>query len=190
MIDRVNRVILLLLGLVLCAAGGVAIAARQRALRLMQPSAIYQNLQASVASRPPLWWAVIIAVAALVAILGLVYAFRQLPVAGSRLGTILLKRQDRGATRLEPSAVTKAVAADFNRIEDVTGSRVRMRSFRPQPSFAVRLDVDQGADVDKVRSSADQAFQRLSHTLGVDGVDVDLRLRLRPEQTPPTPRVE
>ncbi|MGH8931780.1 MAG: hypothetical protein ACRDZO_14435 [Egibacteraceae bacterium] len=193
MIDRVNRVMLLLFGLALCAAGVVAIAARQRALRLMQPSAIYRNMQVSVASRPALWWTVVIAVAVLLALLGLVYALRQLPVAGTRLGTILLRRHDLGATRLEPSAVSKVVAADFSRMDDVTGSRVRMRGFQPQPSFAVRLDVDQHADMDQVRAHADEALQRVSHTLGVDGVDADLRLRLRSEQhtsPAPAPRAE
>jgi len=188
MIDRVNRVVLLLLGLALCAAGAVAITGRQRALRLSQPAAVYHNLESSVAARPSLWLAVVIVVAALLGLLGLVYALRQIPTGRTHVGTILLRRHDRGTTRLESSAVSKVAAADFGRIEDVTTSRVQMRSFRPQPSFAVRLDVGQRVDVDHVRSRADEALRRLRHTLGVEGLDVDLRLRLRPEHAPPVSR--
>jgi hypothetical protein len=125
----------------------------------------------------------------LLAILGLIYAFSQLAGGSSRLDAVLLKRGELGATRLEPSAVNKALAADLRRMEDVMGSRVSMRAFLPQPWFAVRLDVDQHADVDQVHARAEEAFQRLSHVLGVDGIDVDLRVRLRADRAP-TARVE
>ncbi|MGH8910113.1 MAG: hypothetical protein ACRD0K_27360 [Egibacteraceae bacterium] len=189
MIDRVNRAVLLLLGLSLCAAGGVVIAAQQRALRLLPPSALYESLRSSIAGRPALWWTVIIAAAVLLAVLGLIYAFRQLVVGGHRLDAVLLGRSDRGVTRLEPSAVSRALAADLRSMDDVMGSRVRLRTLLPQPSLAVRLDVDEDADVGQVRAHAVEAFQRLSRTLGVDGLDVDLQLRLRSDIAPPT-RVE
>jgi hypothetical protein len=188
MIDRVNRGVLLLLGLALCAAGGAAIAARQRALPLMEPSALYRIVESSIAARPGMWGAATIAVAALVALLGLIYAWRQLAVGGHRAGAILLERTDLGTTRLEPSAVSNAVAADLRRLRDVTGSRVQLRAFLPQPSLAVRLDLDQEANVDHVRAAADEAFQRLCRTLDVGGVDVDMRVRLD-TPTPPA-RVE
>lgn len=184
MIDGINRTVLLLLGLVLIAAGAAGIAIDQGVLPVPDPSAFYRAVAASVAASPVLWWTLIIVAAVLVTILGLVYALRQLVVqTGPRLGTILLNRHPRGVTRLAPSAVSAAVARDLGRLEGVQGSRVQLTSFRPQPHLRVRLDVDDRADLERVHARADEAFRRLCRTLGVDGVDVDLYVRLRPTES-------
>ena len=191
MIDQANRIVLLLLGLVLCVVGVLGILLSQGALPVLEPSAIYESLKRTIAVQPAVWWVVIVLAGLLIAILGLYYAVRQVAVRpGHRLDRILLRRHDLGTTRLEPAAVNKAVTRDLDRMDDVSGSRVRLRSYLPQPSLGVRLDVDERANVTEVRARADEAFERVRRTLGTDDVDVDLQLRLRPPPPEALARVE
>jgi hypothetical protein len=191
MFDQVNRTVLLVLGVVLCVAGVLGILANQGRVALLEPFEVYRQLEVAITAQPALWWAVIVVVGLLIAVLGGWYALRQVAVrAGRRLDTIVLRRDDLGVTRVEPSAASRAVTRDLDRVDHVSGARVRMRRYQPTPSLVVRLDLADQADLGQVRAGADEAFERLRRTLGADALDADVLVRLRPPPPAATARVE
>jgi hypothetical protein len=190
-IDRANRILFTVIGILLIVAGVCGILLAQGLLPVLEPFQIYARMEEDLITEPAVWWAVIILIGVLVAMLGLWYAVRQVAVRGGRrLDTMLLKRGELGATRLEPDAVGKAVTRDLDRMDGVTGSRVRMRTYLPEPSLAVRLDVSDDADIQLIRSRVDEALERLRRTLGTETVASDVTVRLRPPPPgQPGPRV-
>lgn len=176
--DATNRLGLLLLGLVLLATGGVGLASAYETLRLPEPSVLAATSGDAVTSNPELWWPLILVVAALLVMLGLRLAWRELVARpGVETSELTLDRGDRGTTRVSSRALERAVDDDFTRQVGVTGSRTRLVAAGSVPVIMVRLDVAADADLAAVRGATEPVYDRLSRALGVEELRADLRLR-------------
>lgn len=182
--DSFNRLFLLLLGVLLVFGGTAGLLAATEwsddlGLRsLPQPATLYQRLVDSVQTRPALGATILIALALILVVVGLLLAAAQLTVRHvPHLGTVVLQRQPRGITRLEPHAVARAAAADLEQLPGVVASSARLLTFNRTPHLQVDLALARGADPDTLREAAEEVWDRVCQTLGVGEVDVDLRLR-------------
>lgn len=182
--DRFNRLLLLLLGALLTGAGGGGLLAAVGAfdqLRLaapLPPGVAYLRLVEGMQTRPAVGLAALFggALAAMAAGLALAVAqlmARRLP----RLGTVVIERQPRGTTTLEPHPFARATAADCERLPGVVAAHARLLSFDHTPHLWVELDLARYADPHAVRAEAEAAYRRVCEALGVDEFEVDLRLR-------------
>lgn len=188
MTDRFNRTLLTTLALVLVVSGlvGVALnrgwlqrwAASQRLRPALEPSETYAQLSTAVTSRPTLWWPVILLAVVALGLLGLWWALRQVPRPGPPVARTTVATGARGATRLETTAVERALAADLRRLAGVVASAVRMIDGGAVPRLVVALDLAGGADQHRVRDAAEDCYHRLATAIGREQVAVDTTVRL------------
>ncbi|HSP02656.1 MAG TPA: hypothetical protein VLR27_04100 [Acidimicrobiales bacterium] len=179
MIDGLNRFLLLVLGLLLAAAGALGLAAGEGTFDdLDSPATVYGDVRAEVVADPDLWYAVALGVSGLVLVLALVWLFRQLASrpSGPHLSTTVVAAGRRGRTTLEPVAVAKAMAHDLETVDGVRSAAVRIRSLGQEPTMRVRLTVDRDADPDRLLEDVEPALQRGAQSL--DAQDVEARIRL------------
>lgn len=182
---RPNRIVLIIVGLVLAAAGTFALLAAGGVVAIAQPADLYDQLAVSVAAYPREWAAGVVVGGLLVAALGAWLVRRQLRTRrGGRVGTVQLDRRDLGGTTLEAAAVARAAAADLRTRRGVVDSNVRMLTFGSRPrllvSLAIRADTEPRAVLDR----AEDVYQRLCRVLGAEAVHVDTRVR--PTGEPPS----
>lgn len=185
MIDRINRAVLLLLGVLLVAAGGVALAAAQGRLALAQPATLFDRIRTAVQQRPELWWPVIIGAAVIVVVLALVWAARQVVVRrpGDALSTITLQDGERGRTTVDAVSIARIAAADLARLPQVTGSDARLVGDGDGRQLRTRVDVVTDADVAGVTTAADAVYARVADAMGV--ATLPAHTRIRPTGGPP-----
>lgn len=188
MIDRTNRVVLLLLALLLIALGVVTLAAAQDLLTLEQPATVFDGIATAVQQRPELWWPVIIAATAVIAGLALAWAVRQVVIRrpGGALSTITLDDGDRGRTTVDAASIARVAAADLARLPQVTGSDARLVGNGDGRQLRTRVDVLTNADLAGVRAAADDVYARVADAIGVAALPA--HTRIRPVGGPP-PRV-
>lgn len=179
MTDRFNRLVLGALGVIVAVVAAIGLLARDEAIDLRQPRALYRDAAREAAAERNLWGGVAIAGALLLAALGLLWAWRQIrsPRDGVRLSTVELARTPRGATTLAPVAAARALADDIESLPGVVGSRVRLMRWEPRPALIAWMDLQADADPLTVRAAAEEPLDRLCQALAVDGVVADFRLR-------------
>ncbi len=179
MIDRLNRVLLTLLALLVAAAAVVGLLAGGGQLDVREPGSLYTDGADDVPERPELWGGVAIAVLVVLAVVGLVWAWRQVRPRreGGHLSPVELRRDQRGHTTVGSAALARMVADDLERLPGVVGSRVRVVEMAPRPRLIAWLDLGGDAEPALVRNATEVPLGRLCHALGVETVDADLRLR-------------
>lgn len=179
MIDGLNRFLLLLLGLVLAAAGGLGLAANQGAFDdLHSPARVYDDARAEVLADPDLWYAVVLGVSGLVLVLALVWLIRQFASRPGvpHLSTVVLHADRRGRTTFEPSRLAQAIAGDLETVDGVRKASVRILSTGREPVMRLRLDVERDADPDQLLERIKPVLRRAAESL--DASDVDARIRI------------
>lgn len=180
MINRVNRIVLGLIGLVIAAVAVVGLLVAGDTISVDdEPGELYRDLADDVIGAKEAWGAGVIALAVVLAWLGLWWAFRQLVARadGSGVSTTEVVRTDRGSTTLEPVAVARAVAQDLETVPGVTGSKVRFIEMGQKPHLVATVSIRDDTEPAMVREAAEEPFARLCHALGTPGVTVDLRIR-------------
>jgi hypothetical protein len=179
-IDGFNRFLLLVIGLLLAAAGTVGLLANRGVIDddLDSPATIYDDARREVVADPDLWYAVVLGVSGLVFLLALLWLGRQFASrpGGPHLSTVLLDAGRRGRTTLEPVGVAKAMAHDLETVEGVRKASVRIRSLGPTPDTRVRLTVDRRADPDALLDRVEPALRRGAQTLDVEDLDAQIRI--------------
>jgi hypothetical protein len=178
-IDGLNRVLLLLVGLALTAAGAFGLAANQGAIDdLDSPAALYGDARDEVVGDPDLWYAVVLGVSGLVLVLALVWLFRQFASrpGGPHLSTVVVAADRRGRTTLEPVSLAQAMAHDLETVDGVRKAAVRIRSMGQEPAMRVRLTVDRAVDPDRVLADVEPVLHRGAQCL--EASDVDARIRI------------
>lgn len=188
LVDRVNRVVLFLIGLLLAAAGGVGLAAANGQLDLDEPGQLYREAVDDVVDQRVAWATGALTALAILAILGLVWAWRQMAARadGPALGTVNVHDTPMGRTTVEPVAVARALARDLETVDGVTGAKVRVLEVQPQPHIVASVDLDAKATPAAVRAGVEEPIARACQVLAVPEMAVDLRLN--PSDTQP-PRV-
>lgn len=178
--DRLNRVLLALLGLLLL-AGGVMTLVRS-----------FDGFGATLADDPllggpqerlfdeysPWAWIAVAAVAALVALLALRWLLAQLRT--DRVGNLDLEPDDRrGTTTLHPGAVTTAVCEEIESYRGVRSASARLLHDPRRPELVLHVDLDPRADIAATRRRIEaDAVAHTRQALDLD--ELPTRLVLRP----------
>ncbi|MEV1294143.1 alkaline shock response membrane anchor protein AmaP [Pseudonocardia sp. NPDC049635] len=181
---RLNRSLLLLIGLVLLVAGAAGLAFGSGALRSLLP-----GLDPSVpllpgALDPPAWvpW-VTLAAAVVVGLLALRWllaqARRRPRTTRWGLPAAQVAGRDAGSTRLHSDHAAAALAADVESYDGVQRAAAVLTGDRTRPEVYLDVTAETGADLAALRGLIDDhALPRLRSALGADGARTELVLRL------------
>ncbi|GAA5041942.1 hypothetical protein GCM10023259_011160 [Thermocatellispora tengchongensis] len=179
---RGNRLGLTLLGLVLLAGGGYALArglGAFGALRAMERIAGPREI-VFFARSPWIWW-VIAAVALILALLALrwllVQARRDAPTG------LRLAEGPGGVTEVESSGVANALESDVTEHPAVLRARAAVTGTGAEPGVRLRMVADEEAPVDELRHHLGaRAIPRMRESLEVEHLPAEVRLRLEPHR--------
>jgi hypothetical protein len=183
-IDRINRVLLLLLGLAALAGGVVILLMSVRVFgdkRADQP--VLRQATRDFADRNAGWfWAAIAIAAGVLALLALRWLIAQ--AATQRISSLSLEPdRSHGHTKLSTGALSDAVEEEIERIRGVSRATARMLGKPGDP--LLRLDVKLGDDGDLgyIRSRIEQdSIPNARQALGMSQLPVWVRLAVTPEQ--------
>lgn len=178
--DRLNRIVVFLLGL-LCLAAGVVIFVRSFGGfgddRAQAP--LITERTSSFVDRNDVWfWWVVAAVALLLALLALRWLLAQLRT--DRMGHVDLESDPRrGATTLHSGAVTNAVCEEIESYRGVRSAKARLLDAKRQPDLVIEVALDGRADIAATRARIEN--EAIAHTRqAMDRPDLSVQLTLRP----------
>ena len=182
-IDRVNRTLLVLIGLSLLLAGVAALAlgfgwfGRTAARKPVIPAAFSTFID----NNPWYWWAVA-ALCILVALLMLRWMIAQLHT--SRLTHLHVEPDRRdGETVLQAGAIADAVEHEVEGFLGVSGASMRLLGTPSNHRHQLTVVLDERADIDAVRSRLSrQTVPNFRQALAFDDPQLDIRLVLAPER--------
>lgn len=184
-VDRVNRCVLALLGVLLVAAGVVALLAEDD-LELRQPSRLYQDTVRNILDERVPSFAIVLVVAVILVLAGLRWAWGQVsPTSGDgRIGTTTVDQSTKGVTTLEPVSAAKALSSDLETVEGVTRAGVRVISIGSRPDLIATIDVRRDVDLREVRRDAEEPLGRFLAATGSQDLEAELRFRIVGEEGP------
>lgn len=180
-IDRFNRGLFLVVGVILVAAGAGGLLLGEGAIGETSPGTLYTRWAADIATSPNLAAAIAMAVCVAVFLAGLRWAFAQLrPVSdGERLATLTLSTGPRGRTTVAATTVAKTAAADIATRPGVSAAKVRLRALQPQARVTLSVELTLDADPEAVLGELQAALTHLYRALDVDESDTQAEIRLR-----------
>jgi hypothetical protein len=173
-LEVVDRVVVTLIGLALVAAGAAILAI---ALDLLEPPDLTGIADTALEQLQAWPEAAVIAVAAVVAILGAAFSIRHLLPAYQQRAVnelTLPSGEGRHRTEVRGRALSKAVEADLGRLPSVRNSSARLVSAEP-PSVDVKVTTSLSCDLDELREHVAGVAERLEGALGRS----DVRMRVR-----------
>lgn len=174
LLEVVDRLVVTLVGLALVAAGAAILAI---AVDLLEPPdlpGIAENALEQLEAWPA---AAVIAVAAIVAILGAAFSIRHLLPAHQQPAVSELKLpsgEGRHRTEVRGRALSKAIEADLRRLPSVSDSSARLVSADP-PAVDATVTTSLSCDLNELREHVAGVAERLDHALG----RTDVRMRVR-----------
>lgn len=178
--DRINRIVLTVLGLVLLAVGlyGVLRGAGVFGDGRARDPLLLAEARDWVSDHDGWVWPLAAALSFVVAYLGwrwLRYQVRSSPrVSDIELGA----DPDTGSTRLRAVGAADALADDIERSDGVQSASARLLADGRQPEVDVRVDVFDDADIDGVRQHIEErTFERFKQALQADDVRAHIQLR-------------
>lgn len=181
-VDRANRAVLLLLGLLLVGGGGLGLA---RGFYAFSNSAAHEPLitqaERSFVHRNAGWFWLVVAVGSLViALLALRWVIAQLST--QRVGTLRLEPdRSAGDTTLQSRALTDAVTDELEGYRGVRGASARLIGVPEEPDLLLTVDLDGRADFGEVRRRVEhEAIPHLRQAVGLERLPIRLRLRVAP----------
>lgn len=179
---RLNRTLLVLIGLVLLLAGLLGLVFGTGLLRGVLPDPSAPLLPATVDTPGWLPWVVIV-VAVLVGLLALRWllaqARRRPRTSTWTLPSSPVDDRDAGVTRMHSDRVADALAADVEDYDGVRGAAALLVGGRSRPQVQLEVTADAGADLAALRSRiTEHALPRLRTALGAEGSRTELVLRL------------
>lgn len=175
-----NRVGLTLLGLLLLAAGGLAIA---RALGAFGADAARQPLLtddiAAFVQTRPWFWPAVTAAGLLIGVIGLTWLLTQL--RRDRRGRWRVASHPSGVTEVDSRPASQALAAQVGAYPDVRRAHAVLHGPSDTPRLDLQITVRESADLsDLVTRLHDEAVPDLRNTLGLSRLPARVRLRLAP----------
>ncbi|GAA1387922.1 hypothetical protein GCM10009613_24500 [Pseudonocardia kongjuensis] len=187
---RLNRSLLLLIGLVLLVAGAAGLAFGTGSLRALLPGLDPSVPLLPAALDPPPWvpWVTLGAavVVGLLALRWLLAQARRRPRTSDwTLPAAQVAGRDAGITRLHSDHAAAALAADVESYDGVQRAAAVLVGDRARPEVHLDVTAETGADLAALRDLIDDhALPRLRAALGADGGRTELVLRLvEPKRT-------
>lgn len=180
-LDRVNRTVVSIIGLVLLAIGGYGLL-RGAGLfgddRAEDPL-LLRSVQDFVADTEPWFWAAVAVISLLIALAAARWFAEQVTPSPSLSTLNVASREGSGRSTLETSAVGAAVARDIEADPDVADARVRVVPKGSNIGLDVRASVVDTGDVHAVRQRIETVvLERARTALGRPDLTADVRLRL------------
>lgn len=187
-LDRRNRIIASVVGLVLVGAGVYVLARSFGALGddQMATPVLDGGLRRAVTDNAGPFWGAVTFIALVVAWLGWRWLRLQLVPASPSIGRLRLAGSGGGQTSVEAAALADAVSRDLQSGPGVTSARVRLRGHQQVPTLDLRAEVATGTPPAAVRRHVDDFLvPRVRAALEREDIPVSLRLVL----ADPTSRV-
>lgn len=178
-VDRVNRTLLGLLGLLLAVAGCLGLVVGFGAFGNPSAPVLPQRMRTFARDQPWFWWAVA-AVCLVLALLGLRWLLAQLHT--DRVGRVDLTTDDRdGLTTVHAGALTDAVAAEVEALRGVSGASARLLD-RGGRRLGLAVDLTEYADIAELRDTLEGRV--VAHARqAIDDPDLPVDIELRPGKT-------
>ncbi|MEX2328258.1 MAG: hypothetical protein WD575_00900 [Nitriliruptoraceae bacterium] len=173
-LEIVDRLVAILMGLALLAAGAAILAIALDLLELPDLPAMVDTATAHLEAWPA---AAVVAAAAVVTLLAAAFSIRHLlPARRHRtVSTLRLQsEEERHRTEIRGRAVSAVIEDDLGRLPSVRDSRARLVSADP-PSIEASVTTSVTCDLDEVREHVAGVVDRLDHALGRS----DVRMRVR-----------
>lgn len=190
-VDRVNRILITLFGLLFVAAGvtGLLLGAGVFGQAAAHTALISPQMHDYAERNSSWYWVVVGAGAAVVALLAIWWLYEQ--ASSGRVPSVQLVDNDKdGSTRLQASALTGAVESDLSRYPGVQSSSVSLRGTPAAPILRIGVSLLASADIPEVRRQIENhAAVRVRQATGWDELPVHIRLHLdvAPSTKPATP---
>lgn len=186
MIERVDRLLYGLVGLVMLGASALLLASVHGLAGIPDPDALIAAWSQWLSDLPRWWPSAAAAAALLLGVAGLFLVWRQIPRSVRRRAGALRISSDRGSTAVTPGAAAHLVEHAFGQLPDVIAVDGRLLDPRGTPRFAVRCDLRTGASVQEFRQHRASVETKLATLVHREAVKTSVRLRLDRE---PAPRV-
>jgi hypothetical protein len=179
-LDRVNRVLLLLVGLVLLAAGAAAASTALGAFgeSVTDRAVLDGETDRYIRDHSWIWWA-LAGLCFLLAILALRWLVAQL--TSHRVRRVVLQHdRSEGHTVVRSSALSSAVEDDVEAFHGVRRARLELFGEQTAPAARLVVDVEDRADLSELRERiAHEAVPSLRRCLDSPSLPVHALLRLR-----------
>ncbi|MCP2334868.1 alkaline shock response membrane anchor protein AmaP [Actinomadura rupiterrae] len=174
-----NRVLLVLTGLVLAVAGGAGLALGLHAFgsaRAHEP--MLSDSTRNYASSHSWFWPTVGGVAAVLAVIGVVWLLAQ--GRSDRINGVVLDDGDgTGKTVVPAGTLASALQDDIEEVPGVRSARARLTGKPSAPKLRLNVTYERRADVLELRRSIqDRALARLRSALEMDRMPAVVRLRL------------
>lgn len=178
-IDRVNRALLALVGLVLLVLGALILALGWSVFgtdRADDP-VIPEGMTTFIRDNPWYWWAVAVA-CVVIGLLLLRWLVGQLHTSNLSELAVETDRSD-GETVLEASAISDAVQHEVETLSGVRGASMQLLGQRSKHRHKLTVLLDERADINAVRARLSrQTVPNLRQALDFDDPQLDIRLAL------------
>jgi len=177
--DRLNSVVLTLLGLALIGAGAYGLARGFGAFeeRRAQDPVMSEEVRSFVARNANWFWPVAAVVSLLVAWLGLRWLLAQFSTP--TVNRLPVRADGPGHTELLSSGATTALARDIEEYQGVRSAHARLVGDHPVPEVGVTVDVHDDADVPEVRRRIEEhALARFRGALELSELRSTVHVRL------------
>lgn len=182
-VDRTNRVVLAIVGLLLLAAGIAALVAGAGGFgATLADRALVDNAVADFIARNGDWfWPVLGVVALIVALLSLWWIAKLLLFSTDRVGTVELPARGRAdRTTVVAGAVTDAVSREIEGYGGVESARATLTGSADRPALAVTVDAQRTADLAALRHRIEsEAIDHARQALDRPDLPVTLDLTIR-----------
>lgn len=177
--DRLNRVMLALLGLLLLAGGVVALVRSFGGFGdVYARDSMITRAEGRYVDRNGAWlWTVVAVAAGVIALLALRWLLAQL--RSDRVSSLELESDDRlGTTTLQSSAVTSAVCEEIESYRGVSSAKARLLHSAEQPDLVLEVSLDERADIAATRSRIEsEAITHARQALDKPGLSAQLTLK-------------
>ncbi|SEF38435.1 hypothetical protein SAMN05421837_12166 [Amycolatopsis pretoriensis] len=172
---RLNRALLALIGLVLLATGGFAVATHFGKLRLLAPD----TPLVPGTARPPGWvWYVVAASAVIAGLLLLRWLAAQLARKPKTHTWRFATEPDRGTTDLAPGTAVEPFLSDVRTYPGVHAAHATLAGTREAPALALVLSATQEGDPSTIRDRLDtHGLPRLRQALDLETLPVTIEFR-------------
>lgn len=183
MTDRVNRLLLLVIGLALVAASLWGLLTAFESLPswlppMESPAGWYDSIVEAIDDDPLLWGPVTAAAIVVLVVAAARWALQQVrPNPRPRLSTTTVADGEFGRTTLEPVALARAAAHDLGNRPGVLRADARLASLGDVVRIELEAVLAEGMDRERADAAVSRVLERLGRAVDREEIRADIRLR-------------